>query len=72
MPSIYTEICHCGHDKSSHYLDHDAVPPERITCLCTGCECKRYVHEGEPKPRESSARPEHVPWCRCYRCKQFL
>jgi hypothetical protein len=46
-----TQNCHCGHDKSSHYVDRavgtGAAPS---TCLQRGCECCRYVNDRDPKP----------------------
>jgi len=39
----------CGHDKASHFSE--VVDGKRVwlTCLCRGCECKRYVAPEEGK-----------------------
>lgn len=39
----------CRHDKASHYREPGANGAW-VTCLCTGCECKRYRAEGEAAP----------------------
>lgn len=68
----FKETCHCGHDATTHYLDHDVKPiAERVSCLASGCDCKRYVNENDPKPKLRGERPKHAKWCQCSRCKEF-
>jgi hypothetical protein len=54
--SFLRETCHCGHDLTSHYLDRGVFPPVRISCLCVGCNCVRYVNERDPKPPPAPRR----------------
>lgn len=44
---VYIKACHCGHDRASHYWDHEG---KSGNCLARGCECKAYVNEHDPKP----------------------
>lgn len=69
MSSNLREQCHCGHDKTTHYLDHDVRPPRRGTCLAVQCPCRGYVNEFDPKPAELKKRPNHPSWCKCFDCK---
>ncbi len=48
--SRYVQVCHCGHDKSSHYKDSE-------TCLGMLCDCTRYVDRDDPKPQAMKAAP---------------
>jgi hypothetical protein len=65
------ETCHCGHDKASHY--RDAGSRETLSCLCQGCDCRRYINERDPAPRKMHKRPiGHPQTCRCYECKKYL
>jgi hypothetical protein len=66
------ETCHCGHDKLTHYLDHDTVPPQRVSCLAMACDCRAYAHEGGPKPVKPPTRPNHPYQCRCSRCREYF
>lgn len=66
------ETCHCGHDKATHYLDREASPATYFSCLAMHCDCRRYAYEGDPKPLAQVVRPSHVPWCRCFACKEWI
>jgi hypothetical protein len=41
--SRYIEICHCGHDKATHF-------EKTHTCLGTSCDCTAYLDRDTPKP----------------------
>ena len=73
--SILVEVCHCSHDRDSHY-EH------RHTCLAMLCDCQTYTHRDDPKPvikpapRPAKAAPVDLPtpvlphamWCTCPAC----
>jgi len=77
--SILKEICHCGHDKATHWECKSA-------CLGSYCDCCLYVHRDDPDcsartktiaPPPSSTDPifdafatpvVHSPWCLCPDC----
>lgn len=66
------QLCHCGHDRATHYVDRSVSPPEIAGCLAVGeCTCSRYVYVGEPKPKATGKRPPHANWCQCYACKEY-
>lgn len=66
------EMCHCGHTKSSHYLDLTVSKPVLCSCLATGCDCRSYADEDGPKPLAKIVRPkDHPVWCWCYGCKAY-
>lgn len=37
------EICHCSHDKATHFEGQH-------TCLGMRCDCTAYVHRDDPAP----------------------
>jgi hypothetical protein len=41
--SGYVELCHCGHDKSTHF-------EKTHTCLGMRCDCTAYLDRDRPKP----------------------
>jgi hypothetical protein len=57
----YTEICHCGHDRATHYRDLTVLPHVTAACLARGCDCPAYLNEREPRPavlrRKNTAPP---------------
>jgi|SRR5580700_5261654 hypothetical protein len=63
-------ICHCGHDRDTHYVDQSCQPSARVSCLAGGCDCTKYVNESEPKPTKIE-RPKHAWHCRCFDCKAY-
>ncbi len=62
--SSYVEVCHCGHAKETHFEHKD-------TCLGMACDCPKYVHRDDPKPKRRSPRPNHPRWCRCLGCLEW-
>lgn len=44
----YVTVCHCGHDKASHF-------EEKHTCLGMLCECKAYADRDKPPPPKPKA-----------------
>ncbi len=44
----FATICHCGHDKATHFQ-------EEHTCLGMRCDCQVYADRDVPKPV-----PKHV------------
>ena len=67
--TLLRETCHCGHGRAMHYADPSTG--ERHTCLASGCECRRYVYEGDPKPPKAPKRPNHRLDCLCAGCKDY-
>lgn len=62
----YRHICHCGHDRATHYKDRDGVHG----CLAQGCdECKKFIDE-KPKPVKVKVRPAHASHCQCLACRE--
>lgn len=52
---MYTQTCHCGHDKDTHFEKSDK-------CLGMLCECPEYTHEHEPLPRKTAGVSRPVPF----------
>jgi len=50
------DMCHCGHDKATHYFDVGPKGREKGDCLAKGCDFKGYTHEDSP-PRRSGSYP---------------
>lgn len=48
----WAQVCHCGHDRSSHF-------EEKHTCLGVLCSCEVYTHRDDPLP--VSPKPEAWP-----------
>lgn len=46
----YVEVCHCGHNKATHF-------EEKHTCLGMLCDCKKYIDRDDPLPSEIKAAP---------------
>jgi len=43
------EVCHCGHDKTTHYQEQGRGPFG--ACLARGCDdCRCYASDVKPKP----------------------
>lgn len=76
------QVCHCGHDLTSHYADEKG---EHHNCLCMGCDCNHFMWGNNPytvdhhrkrnkqptvpldKPREVFAWScDGGPACRCF------
>ncbi len=51
----YVEICHCGHNKATHF-------EEKHTCLGMLCDCKRYTDRDDPLPSEMKAAAPFPNW----------
>ncbi len=49
-PPYYVEVCHCSHDRDSHFERRD-------TCLGRGCDCRLYVHRDDPDKAERHPKP---------------
>jgi hypothetical protein len=49
------EICHCGHDKATHF-------EEKHTCLGMRCDCEEFVHRDDPKPKPLYPRFNTPRW----------
>lgn len=48
------QICHCGHDKDTHF-------ERRHTCLGVHCECLAFVHRDDPDRPERTAKRNPRP-----------
>ena len=72
--SIYVEVCHCSHDRSTHFEGSS-------TCLGMLCDCEKYTHRDDPKPvKPVPPKPvrgpavddddpvTHPSWCMCSIC----
>jgi len=77
--SGYTRVCHCGHEKSTHW-------EEQHTCLAMLCDCEAFADRDDPKPTKAApprltpppahdtdpgiATPclPHPMWCTCSAC----
>lgn len=76
--SMYIEVCHCGHDRVSHFEC-------KHTCLGMHCECRMYIHRDDPDRAERMKDPNapkpwtdaerdlptpviHPVWCTCPDC----
>ncbi len=77
--SGWAEVCHCGHDKTTHF-------EARGSCLGVHCnDCQIYVHRDDPdrperaKPTKVTVEREtpyprfvtpvtHPTWCTCPVC----
>jgi hypothetical protein len=60
------EVCHCGHDKATHYPDEQSVVNGiRVNvlgaCLGMRCDCGFYLNENEPKPKSRQSFPAAPP-----------
>jgi hypothetical protein len=53
------EICHCGHDKATHFEN-------KHTCLASACSCRRYrsdaITDPEPAPVTPRRPARTDPW----------
>lgn len=65
------DMCHCGHDLATHYIDRTGVVPRPCACLAPACDCAGYLHEDQPKPPARLTRPRHINTCQCARCKEY-
>ena len=69
MNNGYRQTCHCSHDRASHAID-DQQRGARCACLCTGCDCPKYINENNPPPPKVLRKPRaHKHDCQCYDCK---
>ena len=57
----YHETCHCGHDRTSHYVDLSFRPPYPATCLARGCECVKYANWRVPRPATVAVTTDPEP-----------
>jgi|HubBroStandDraft_2_1064218.scaffolds.fasta_scaffold72086_5 hypothetical protein len=39
-----TILVNCKHDKASHYSETENGKKVYFSCLCNGCDCKKYVN----------------------------
>lgn len=51
--SRYVDVCHCGHDKATHF-------DEKHNCLGMRCdpECRMFIHRDDPDRAERVKQPE--------------
>ena len=53
--SRYVQVCHCGHDKDTHYeCEH--------TCLGMQCDCQKYIDRDDEDDPKARAPVKKVPF----------